>query len=207
MKSTILEGIHYWSVFQPDRDIDFNGFLWVRPAGNVLIDPMALDEGELAKLKELGGARWILITNHDHLRAGPALMEALGAELLAPTAERAAFGQDAGVVDHWFASTGDLPGGLGREITVHAMPGGKSAGEVALYLAGPRALLFGDVVRSHVSGVLCLLPEPKLSDRAALVAALQPLREYPAAGILLGDGDSFFLEGAARFAAFLETVS
>ncbi len=206
MKSTILEGIHYWSSFQSDRGIDFNGFFWERPGGNVLIDPMPLDAGQLKAVQEAGGARWILITNFDHLRAGPELKEALGAEILAPAAERDAFTKHGELVDHWFEGADDLPGELGREISVHSLPGGKSPGEVALYLEGPRALLFGDVVRSHVSGALRLLPDPKISDRAALVEALQPLRKHAAQSILLGDGDSFWRDGAACFAALLDEL-
>ena len=213
IKSTVLPALHTWNRFQPDRGIDFNGFLWAREAGGVLIDPMELDADGVAAVRELGGAAWILVTNADHLRAAPTQKGLFGAKVLAPEAERATIGAAAGVVDHWFEPGGPgtpgengLPGGLDQEIDVHLLAGGKSPGEVALYLHGPEALLFGDAVRSHVSGALRLLPDPKITDRAALVESLRPLAEHPARGILLGDGDSFFQHGAATYRAFLEEL-
>ena len=57
-----------WSEFNEEKDIDFNGTLWVRPGGNVIIDPMPLSEHDQAHLQSLGGARWIIMTNSDHTR-------------------------------------------------------------------------------------------------------------------------------------------
>ena len=39
MKRLIFEDIYSWGVFSRDRQIDFNGHLWVRPDGNILVDP------------------------------------------------------------------------------------------------------------------------------------------------------------------------
>ena len=61
MKATALEDLFTWSVYQPDRRIDFNGFYWRRPAGGVLIDPMPLTEDAESWLAEqAGGVRWIV---------------------------------------------------------------------------------------------------------------------------------------------------
>lgn len=202
-KQTCLPGISYWSRPQPERGIDFNAFLWTRPAGNVLIDPLELDGPEFEALRAAGGARWILLTNFDHLRAAPALRAALGAKVLAPREERERFGREALQVDHWYADAQDLPGGLADEVQVFALRGGKSAYEAALYLAAPRALVFGDLVRCHRSGELRLLPEGKLADRGAALESLQPLRELDLSAVLLGDGDSFFHAGAQALEALL----
>jgi hypothetical protein len=40
-----------WSVFDEERNIDFNGTLWVRPQGNVLIDPLPLIEHDKSSWK------------------------------------------------------------------------------------------------------------------------------------------------------------
>ena len=203
LKKTCLDGVSYWSRPQLDRGIDFNGFLWARPDGNVLVDPMELDEGELSVVRDQGGARWIVLTNFDHLRAAPALKEALGAEVLAPAQERERFAADASLVDRWFEDAGDLPDALRGGLDVFLLRGGKSPVEAALFLRGPDALLFGDLVRSHASGRLCLLPDAKVADRRAVLDSLRPLRDLPARAVLLGDGDSLFRDGAGALRELL----
>lgn len=191
MKSTKLAGLFYSGRYQPDRRIDFNGFLWKRAGGNVLIDPMPLDEGEQAFLREQGGASWILVTNADHLRAAPELAQALGARIAAPEGERARLGDQAARVDHWFDGRDSLPDGLGSEIDVRYLGGGKSEREAQLVIEPLRALVCSDLIRSHESGVLRLLPEPKLSDAARAAADVRALgTDFDA--VLLGDGDCLF---------------
>jgi glyoxylase-like metal-dependent hydrolase (beta-lactamase superfamily II) len=206
LKATCLPGVHYWGRPQLDRGIDFNGFLWCREGGNVLVDPMEVDEPELARIQELGGARWILLTNFDHMRAAAPLARLLEAEVHAPAEERERFGPDGAAVTGWFTTAADLPGDLPGSVEVHALRGGKSACETALWLAEPRALLFGDLVRSHESGRLRLLPPPKVSDPAAVKASLEPLLEHPADAILLGDGDSLFRGGREALAELVESL-
>ena len=66
-----------WSRFDESRNLDFCSVAWVRPGGNVLIDPLPMSEHDLAHLEGLGGAALIVITNSDHTRgaqrAGAAL--------------------------------------------------------------------------------------------------------------------------------------
>ena len=192
MKSTVLEGLYYSGEYQPDRRIDFNGFLWAREGGGVLIDPMPLSEPQAEFAAGTGSIDWILLTNFDHLRAAPELARRFGAKVVAPAAERGRFGEAASQVDHWFESRADLPGGLAEVVDVHLLHGGKSEVEAAFVLEPLRAVVFGDLVRSHESGRLRLLPEPKLSDAAR---ALEDVRALPGPfeAVLLGDGDSLFL--------------
>ena len=204
LKETALPDVRYWSRPQLDRGIDFNGFLWVRPAGNVLIDPLELDAAEFEALRAAGGAAWILLTNFDHLRAAPSLRAALGAKVLAPLEEKPRFGSEAAQVDAWYSDAGDLPGGIGEELDVFALRGGKSVYEAAFWLKASRALVFGDLVRCHRSGALQLLPAPKIANRAAVIESLRVLRELPARAVLLGDGDSVFCGGERAFGELLD---
>ena len=192
MKSTALDTVFYWGAYQSDRRIDFNGYLWCADGGNVLIDPMQIPADRMEFLGERGGAAWILLSNHDHLRAAPELKEKLAAQVLAPSAERARFGADADVVDVWYGSTDELPAALRPQVEVFAIRGGKSEVEMAFYLTAERALFFGDVVRSHESGRLRLLPDPKITERAAIVESLRPIAEREVDAVLLGDGDPLF---------------
>jgi len=206
MKSTNLEGLFYWGTWQSERRIDFNGFYWSRPGGGLLIDPMELTEDRLAFCRQAGGASWILVTNADHLRAAVELKEQLGCHLLAPLHDRERFGDAAAAVDTWFARSEDLPAELAGDVEIHPIRGGKSPVEIALYLPPLQALVFGDVVRSHESGRLRLLPDEKLSDRDAVVGDLVPLAELAVDAVLLGDGDPLLLEGGRHFRRFVASL-
>src|SRR5262249_14190496 len=158
MKKTILERLHFWSAFQPDRAMDFNGFFWARPAGGVLIDPLPLDERGSGLVRDAGGARWVPLTDAAHWRAGGGLRGAFRAEVWAPGPERERLARDGRRPDRWFETASDLPAELREDIQIVPIHGGKSPGEVALFLRPIRVLLFGDVVRSDAAGRLCLLP-------------------------------------------------
>lgn len=210
MKDTRLPGILTWSEYQADRRIDFNGFMWVgegaRPG--MLFDPMALSEAQVAQVAERGGADWILITNADHLRAGADLKAGLGARLVAPSCERERLGDHAAAVDAWFdEDASGLPAEVAEHVVVHWIRGGKSESEAVFELPALQSVLFGDMVRSHVSGELRLLPDPKLSDRATAVADLGPLLAREWRAVLLGDGDSLFRAADAAVAQLRDQLA
>ena len=204
MKKTCIDGLHYWGRLQPDRQIDFNGFFWAREDGGVLFDPMELSADERGILESLGGAKHVILTNFDHLRAAAELKAELGLEVWAPAAERARFGEAASVIDHEYTAEGGLPAELG--IQAFELRGGKSEVEMALYIEPLRSLLFGDVVRSHEAGVLRLLPDPKVNDRTVLVEGVRALGSLDLRAVLLGDGDSHFYRADQAFAEFLESL-
>ena len=105
-------------------------------------------------------------------------------------------------VDLWLAPDADLPAELEDDLAVHWVRGGKSEIEAAFELRPLDAVVFGDIVRSHVSGELRLLPDPKLSDRAAAAKDLAPLLARTWRALLLGDGDSLFRDAAGAVADF-----
>ena len=79
MKSLHRPDLFAWSRFDEARNVDFSGTLWVREAGNVVIDPMPLSAHDRAHLDALGGAALIVVTNSDHLRAAVELAFPLAA--------------------------------------------------------------------------------------------------------------------------------
>ena len=197
MKATRVPDLFFWSVYQPDRRIDFNGFYLCRSAGGVLIDPMPLAEESMAWLADQpGGVAWIVLTNADHLRDAIAMRERLNARIVAPAGDRSLL-QDC--ADDWYGSGLPLPDSLAASIDVYWLRGGKTDAEAVLHLRSMQALLFGDAVRSHESGVLRLLPEAKIVDREQLVADLCALRDLEFEVVLLGDGDSLFTGAAEAF--------
>src|SRR6185436_16735363 len=91
MKKLHRNDLFSWSEFNERLNIDFNSFVLVREEGNVVIDPLPMRPHDVAHLRALGGARYCLITNRDHVRGAAALTEAFGAELVAPAAEADGF--------------------------------------------------------------------------------------------------------------------
>lgn len=206
MKSTILENLYFWSAFQQDRAIDFNGFFWVRKDGNVLLDPIDIDDAGRAFIRGKGGARWILLTNADHWRAADAAREAFRAEVYAPAPERDRLARDGRRADGWYGGPVGLPRDLREEVDVLPVRGGKTPGEMILHLKPLRALLFGDIVRSHASGRLTLLPDEKLADRGAVLDSLRRVIPLPFEAILVGDGDPVFHDARESLFGMLDAL-
>ena len=188
MKQLHRPDLFGWAGYDTARDVDFNGVAWVRPGGNVLIDPMPMSEHHLAHLDRLGGAAWIVITNSDHTREAQALAQRYGAKLAGPAAERESFPF---ACDVWLSDGDTLVDGL----VALALHGSKTPGELALVLEG-RTLITGDLVRAHRAGSLMLLPDAKLTDRAAAIASLRRLAALDVDAVLVGDGWPVFRQGS-----------
>ena len=195
MKRLHRPDLFAWSSFDESRNIDFCSVAWVRPGGNVLIDPLPMSEHDREHLEGLGGATLIVVTNSDHARGAQGLAQQLRATLYGPRAERDSFPLPC---DHWLGE-GDEPA---PGLRVLEMQGSKTPGELALVLE-KTTLITGDLVRGHVGGSLNLLPDAKLADRARAVASVKRIiDEYPQIeAVLVGDGWPIFHDGARALAA------
>ena len=165
MKSLHRPDLFAWSHFDESRNVDFNGTLWVRSEGNIVIDPMPMCDHDQAHLADLGGAAWVVVTNSDHLRAAQDVAAWTDAQLAGPASERDSWPS---VCDRWLGDGDELVSGL----VAFALNGSKTPGELALLIEG-HTLVTGDLIRAHRGGSLMILPDPKLTDRAAAIAALQ----------------------------------
>lgn len=188
MKSLHRPDLYSWSVFDEARNVDFHALCWVRPAGNVLIDPLPLSPHDEAHLRDLGGAAHIVLTNSDHTRAAQAIAAWSGAHILGPVAERDTFPFPC---DGWLGEGEEVVPGL----RCVALEGSKTPGELALVLEGT-TLITGDLVRAHRAGALMMLPDAKLVDRARAVESVRRLAELPGIeAVLVGDGWQVFSGG------------
>ncbi|MCY3737656.1 MAG: cupin domain-containing protein [Gemmatimonadaceae bacterium] len=178
----VYPDMYCWSVFNEDRQIDFNGHLWVREEGNVLFDPVPMIESDLAQLERLGGAAWIVLTNRDHEREAGAFRERTGARVIAPEADAGTLGVS---VDRAVGEGEILPG-------LRAVPleHGKSPGEIALYWPEREVILAGDLVVGAPVGRLSLLADEKLDDAPAAALECRKLLALEFDAILVGDGHS-----------------
>ena len=192
MKRLSIENFYSWSVFSEQRQIDFSGHLWVRDEGNVLIDPVAISDSDLAQLMELGGAALIVATNRDHARMSVFFKEQTGAEVVAHEEDAASFSFaiDRRVVDEEQI----VPG-----MEVVHLRYGKSPGEIALVWPDLRTAFLSDLVWGGPSGSLSFLPDDVLADAPRAALELRKLLAYPQIEtILVGDGDSIFGNGRER---------
>lgn len=188
MKRLHRGDLYSWSEFNEDRNIDFHGVLWVRPEGNILIDPVPVCEHDRQHLEQLGGAQWIVITNSDHVRDAENLATITGAKLAGPQAEADNFPIQC---DRWLGDSEELVPGL----KAFELEGSKTPGELALLLQGD-TLITGDLVRAHEAGRLCMLPDPKLTDKAKAIESVKRLAQTgPIEAVLTGDGWPVFRDG------------
>jgi hypothetical protein len=186
-----------WSQFDEARDLDFHSVLWVRPGGNVVVDPLPMSRHDRRHLDKLGGVAHVVVTNSDHARVAEALAVEAQAELWGPAAEPDALPFDHLVED----GTTIVPG-----LVALALHGSKTPGELALVLEGT-TLITGDLVRAHEAGRLCLLPDPKLTDKAAAVASVRRLAALPGIdAVLVGDGWPVFRDGGRALQELVATL-
>ena len=125
MKSLHRPDLFCWSEFDADRNVDFHSIAWIRPEGNILIDPLPLSEHNWQHLTSLGGVQWIVITNSDHLRASQEIVAKTGAQIAAPQGEQDSFPIS---VQRWLSDGDVVVPGL-KSIELH---GSKTSGELAL---------------------------------------------------------------------------
>ncbi|MDJ0706142.1 MAG: hypothetical protein QNJ46_22955 [Leptolyngbyaceae cyanobacterium MO_188.B28] len=191
MKSLHRSDLYTWSTYDTERNIDFNGIAWIRPEGNILIDPVHLSSHDMAHLSALGGAAWVVITNSDHVRAALSISKVFEAQVAGPAAEKDTFPMEC---HRWLAEGDELV----PQLKVFEMKGSKTPGELMLLLEGT-TLITGDLVRAHRAGSLMILPDDKLQNRAEAVASVQRLAEMSdIEAVLVGDGWSVFRDGHRR---------
>jgi uncharacterized cupin superfamily protein/glyoxylase-like metal-dependent hydrolase (beta-lactamase superfamily II) len=195
MRSTIVPGVWFWSQWQPDRNLDFNGFFIEDPEGNIVVDPIQPDEATLAELVARGVAT-IVVTNRDHERASAALAAATGAAIVASIGDGPLMAR----APDRTVKPDDLIAGW----RVIGLDGMKTAGEIALYDRTRKAAIVGDAIWGSPAGALTLMPDAKLIDpvRAALSARM--LRAHAIDHLLVGDGACIFEGAHAAIGAMLD---
>jgi hypothetical protein len=188
MKQLHRKDLFGWSVFNEERNLDFHSVLWVRSEGNVAIDPLPLSAHDRKHLQDLGSPKFVVITNFDHVRASWLIAQEYGAKLYGP-------GGDKDLIpfpcDVWLTGDENIVPGL----TAFRLNGSKTPGELALLLEDT-TLITGDLIRCHVGGELCLLPDSKLQDKSQAIASVKRLAALPhIKTVLPGDGWPLFNNG------------
>jgi len=200
MQPLSLAGMAMWSVWQPDRNMHFNSFFIERPVGNIVVDPLAVGDDDLAFLRGRGGIAQIVITNRDHERKARDLAQAFGAKIACSQEDAPLL---SGPVDRRLsAREAVVPG-----IQVIALEGGKSPGEIALELVGMKAAIVGDALWGDPAGSLRLPPDEKLIDPPTAVLSLRQVWALRLEVLLVGDGACLFGNADAIIGACLQARS
>ena len=173
----------------------FNSHFFVRPAGNVAVDPLSLDESDAIRLQELGGVALIVLTNGDHARDAAALKDRFGSKIATSAAEASELSFAVDVV----CKAGDQ---IFEGAYVVPLEDQKTAGEFALYFPAEQMVLVGDAVIGSPRGSLSLLPDQKYADVRKAALGLRQLLAFQPEILLLGDGASVF-SGATKLLAAL----
>jgi uncharacterized cupin superfamily protein len=183
MRKTVVPGVWSWSRWQPDRNLDFNGFFVETDEGNFVVDPIEPDAETLAELRERGAAA-IVVTNRDHERSAAAVAEATGAPVIASAL-------DAPLLQRPADRTVE-PGDVLFGWTVLGLDGFKTAGEIVLYSKERRTAIVGDALWGAPAGALTLMPDAKLADPQRAALSARKLRAHAIDHLLVGDGACVF---------------
>jgi len=188
MKKLHLSNLYCWSVFNEERNIDFNGILWISSLGNVIIDPVPLEKHDIKHLESFGGASHVIITNSDHIRDTENILYLTGAKCWGPIEEKEKFPF---TCDEWLKD-GDQPI---SGIDIFSLNGSKTKGELAI-LIDKKTLITGDLIRSHEGGRLSMLPDEKLQNRMLAVESVKRMASIASIqAVIPGDGWPIFKNG------------
>ena len=183
MRQTVVPGVWSWSRWQPDRNLDFNGFFIETDEGNLVVDPIEPDDATLADLRARGVAA-IVVTNRDHERSTAAVAAATGAITIASALDGPLLAQP--------PARTVQPGDVVHGWTVLGLDGFKTAGEIALYRRDLRTAIVGDALWGTPAGALTLMPDAKLADPVRAALSARVLRERYVDNLLVGDGTCLF---------------
>ena len=197
MKRMIFDDLYCWSIFSEMRQVDFNGHLWVRSEGNVLIDPVPMIDSDLKQLNKLGGAAWIIITNRDHEREAEEFKRRTCAKIAVHQADADVLSVKA---DRTIVDGEEIVPGLQA---IH-LPFGKSPGEIALHFPEMQIILSGDIIVGDPIGHLSLLTDEKLESPKRAALALRKILALPFDAILVGDGHSVLQDARQRLLECLQ---
>jgi uncharacterized cupin superfamily protein len=187
MQRTVVDGVSMWSVWQPRHNVYFNSYLIATPEGNLVTDPLTLDDATAAQIEAQGGIAWIVITNRDHERDVRAVAERFGAQIAAAAGDAAALSVPLART----LSEGDTI--LGARVL--QLPGVKAHGEIALWFGFLGAVLVGDGLWGEPAGSLRLLPDDAHAGVVQAVLSVRMLRALYPRHVLVGDGAPVFNDG------------
>ena len=198
----ILPDIYTWHEFSEEKQLNFNGYLYISGKESVLIDPPGMTKQDFSELENLVGEnsahplKAILLTNVHHDRTSQKVKEVFKVPVYIHKSDASELGFQA---DHTFVNGDKLFCGL----KVIHLENQKSPGESAFYLEGQKKMFVGDALIGKVFGKLNMLPPDKFVDIDEARKSLRVLKSFDFDDLLLGDGECILGEGKKTLEKFL----
>ena len=183
MQPTIVPGVATWSRWQADRAMFFNAWFVSGEGGNMVVDPLEPDAGDLAFVDERGLAA-VVITNRDHERAAAFFADRYRVPIIAALPDA----NEMSVTVTRTVAHGETLFGW----TVIGLDGFKTPGEFALFHPATRSAITGDAFWGVPAGALRLMPDEKLEDPARAALSARQLLALGVRHLLTGDGMPVF---------------
>jgi uncharacterized cupin superfamily protein len=162
----------------------FNSTFVQAADGNLIVDPLPLTDADAQQIDDLGGAKWVVLTNRDHQRAARYIAARFGAKIAAGEREVNLFTVS---IDHHLRD-GMTVGGA----DIITLDGHKTPGEIVLSFPRRQAAIVGDALWGDPAGALRFPPDEMLIDPMRAVLSLRKLWELELRHLFLGDGQSLF---------------
>ena len=199
----ILPNIYTWHEFSEEKQLNFNGYLYISGKESVLIDPPGMTKQDFSELENLVGEnsthplKTVLLTNVHHERECDEFRKKFGASVWINEKDRAGL---EGTADKTFTDGDELPCGL---ITFQ-LENQKSPGESAFFLKDRGIMFIGDALIGKVPGKLNMLTPDKYRDPVLAKNELNKLLNFEFKILLVGDGAPILNNAKEAVKSFLE---
>ena len=199
----ILPDIYTWHEFSEEKQLNFNGYLYISGNESVLIDPPGMTKQDISELKNLVGEnsahplKTILLTNVHHERECDEFRKKFSTSVWINEKDSAGL---EGTADKTFIDGDELPCGL---ITLE-IENQKSPGESAFFLKDRGIMFIGDALIGKVPGKLNMLPPDKYKDLPLAKKELNKLLNFEFEILLVGDGVPILNDAKKAVKSFLE---
>ncbi|MEK8022773.1 MAG: hypothetical protein AAB229_03095 [Candidatus Hydrogenedentota bacterium] len=193
----LLPGIHVWSRFNEEKQMDFNGHVIELGHGTTLLtDPPQTEYQTLEAIADLGKVAAIILTNRDHRRDAEHFRKRFSAPLWGPDL-------DAPLIEIPLDRRIRDGEKLFDRFTVISLQHQKSPGEFAMHDPVTRSMIIGDAVIGKVPGRLNLLPVEKIPNPEGAKESLRRLLSYDFEHLVIGDGTAILDRGKSALEEFL----
>jgi hypothetical protein len=169
-----------YSAYSPAVKVDLHSHVVAHHGKTLLFDPIMPDKDLLAEIRGMGEPTCIFLTNGNHERACPELMEILGVPAAACAYAVPGFSfKPQIIIDGHRTLQGMEP---------IPVPGG-GPGEYAYYYRPTATMIVGDALNNLPGRGLKVLDERYCMDRELLINSLKRLLDFPADTLLFSHGE------------------
>ena len=196
----IGSSLFIWQAYDPPAKSDLFSTALVTAAGTFVIDPIALQPPEFARLRKRGHVAGVVVTNANHERAAMSYSGKLSVPIFA-TADAFSHAKPEHFVE---LQDGDR---IENEIVVIEIPGAV-AGEVALYHEGDGGtLIIGDALINFEPYGFTFLPTKYCRDQRQMRRSLRKLLDREARRMFFAHGLPILSDAGMRLRQLLDISS